>query len=74
MSSIASVNRRSFLKTGAAVGAGLVVGFELPIKGQAQTATAAPLKLNAFVKVGTDDTVTLEIHKSEMGQGTVTGH
>ncbi len=29
-------------------------------------------KLNAFVQVGTDDTVTLYIHKAEMGQGTVT--
>ncbi len=71
MSSVMSVNRRSFLKTGAAVGSGLVLGFKLPIKGQAQT--AGPLTLNAFVKVGTDDTVTLEIHKSEMGQGVVTG-
>ena len=52
------------------MGGGLLVGFQLPVKGQAQT--AGPLKLNAFVKVGTDDTVTLEIHKSEMGQGTVT--
>ena len=29
-------------------------------------------KLNAFVHVGTDDVVTLFIHKAEMGQGTVT--
>src|SRR5262249_19913427 len=33
---------------------------------------AASNKLNAFVHVGTDDTVTLFIHKAEMGQGTVT--
>ena len=66
-----SVNRRNFLKTGAAVGGGLMVGFQLPVKSQAQT--AGPLTLNAFVKVGTDDTVTLEIHKSEMGQGVATG-
>ena len=32
----------------------------------------APLKLNALVHVGTDDAVTLFIHKAEMGQGTVT--
>src|SRR4029434_3705868 len=29
-------------------------------------------KLNAYVHVGTDDTITLFIHKAEMGQGTVT--
>ena len=70
MKTLTKINRRGFLKTGAAVGGGLVLGFHIPEKGQAQT--AGPLKLNAFVKVGADDTVTLEIHKSEMGQGTVT--
>ena len=29
-------------------------------------------KLNAFVHVGTDDTVTLTIHRAELGQGSVT--
>ncbi|HEY2842796.1 MAG TPA: xanthine dehydrogenase family protein molybdopterin-binding subunit [Bryobacteraceae bacterium] len=74
MKTLTNVNRRNFLKTGAAVGGGLVLGFQLPVKGQAQGQAQAsgPLKLNAFVKVGTDDTVTLEIHKSEMGQGTIT--
>ena len=33
---------------------------------------AAAAKLNAFVHIGTDDVVTLFIHKAEMGQGTMT--
>ena len=50
--------------------AGLLIGFRLP-ECRAQTA-ARRSKLNAFVHVGPDDTVTLFIHKAEMGQGTVT--
>jgi isoquinoline 1-oxidoreductase beta subunit len=34
--------------------------------------TTTPYKLNAWVHVGSDDLVTLYIHKAEMGQGTVT--
>src|SRR3954467_668482 len=45
-----------------------MIGFRLPVRAQ----SATPLKLNAWVYVGTDDTVTLFIHKAEMGQGTVT--
>jgi isoquinoline 1-oxidoreductase beta subunit len=48
-----------------------MLGFYLPVRGAAQT-NAAPSKLNAFVRIGSDDSVTLMIHKSEMGQGTVT--
>src|SRR4051812_32028714 len=61
-------NRRTFLRTGATAAGGLIVGFRLPLRAQ----TAAPVKLNAWVHVGTDDAVTLFIHKAEMGQGTVT--
>src|SRR5205823_8431858 len=35
-------------------------------------AAVSPSKINAFVHVGSDDAVTLFIHKAEMGQGTVT--
>jgi isoquinoline 1-oxidoreductase subunit beta len=67
----ARVNRRGFLKVGAATAGGLLVSFYLPERSKL---TAAPTdsKLNAYVHVGSDDTVTLFIHKAEMGQGTVT--
>jgi isoquinoline 1-oxidoreductase beta subunit len=66
------MNRRSFLRTSAAAAGGLLVGFHLPERSRLAAAPTAPLKLNAFVHVGTDDAVTLFIHKAEMGQGTVT--
>lgn len=67
------VNRRSFLRASAATAGGLLVGFYLPERSPVAAETAAPSsKLNAFVHVATDDTVTLFIHKAEMGQGTVT--
>jgi isoquinoline 1-oxidoreductase subunit beta len=65
------VNRRTFLRTTAAAAGGLLVGFEWPESSRLRADTGA-LKLNAFVHVGTDDMVTLFIHKAEMGQGTVT--
>ena len=68
-----TLNRRAFLQTSAAAAAGgLVVHFSLPGRAFAQAAGAAPARINAFVRVGSDDSVTLMIHKSEMGQGTVT--
>src|SRR3989449_2358767 len=71
MSAVQKLTRRSFLKTSAAAAGGLVLGFYLPEKGELE-AQATVGKLNAYVRVGTDDVVTLYIHKAEMGQGTVT--
>src|SRR5947208_5553823 len=65
------LNRRSFLKTSAAAAGGLVLGFYLPDHTELDAESGAG-KLNAYVQIGTDDTVTLYIHKAEMGQGTVT--
>ena len=65
------VNRRTFLKSGAATAGGLLIGFYLPERNDL-AAAATNSKLNAYVHVGSDDIVTLMIHKAEMGQGTVT--
>src|SRR5499427_603248 len=71
MNAIQKLDRRSFLKTSAAAAGGLVLGFYLPEHNQLQAQSVAG-KLNAYVRIGTDDSVTLYIHKAEMGQGTVT--
>jgi isoquinoline 1-oxidoreductase beta subunit len=68
-----ALNRRNFLRTSATAAGGLLVGFHIPERTQLAADTPAnSSKLNAWVHVGTDDIVTLAIHKAEMGQGTVT--
>jgi isoquinoline 1-oxidoreductase beta subunit len=69
MSATLKFSRRSFLRTGATVTGGLLVGTSLPFRAAKAQGAA---KLNAWVHVGADDAVTLFIHKAEMGQGTVT--
>jgi isoquinoline 1-oxidoreductase beta subunit len=74
------IHRRSFLKTGAAVGGGLLISLYLPelakaadrVAGEALTPPSAPFAPNAFVRIGTDDIVTVIVNKSEMGQGVYT--
>jgi isoquinoline 1-oxidoreductase subunit beta len=65
------VNRRSFIKTSTATAGGLLVGFYLPESSKAAE-TPANGKLNAFVRIAPDDSVTLTIHRAELGQGSVT--
>jgi len=66
-------SRRDFLKTGAAVSGGLVLGVVLP-DALARPAEAAPATSmpNAFVKIGSDNSITILSARSEMGQGTFT--
>jgi isoquinoline 1-oxidoreductase beta subunit len=69
------ISRRFFLKAGAATGAGLTLGLYLG-EASAQTppggAPAAPQPA-AFIRIGTDNTVTVIVKHLEMGQGTYTG-
>ena len=71
----ARIDRRSFLKTGAAGATGLVIGFYLPGRLEAlagPVATIPPASLNAWMLISTADVVTIMIDKSEMGQGILT--
>jgi len=64
------LSRRDFLKTSAVVGGGLVVAFVIPgARRFASAAPAASFAPNAFLRVGNDDSVTVLIAHSEMGQG-----
>lgn len=80
MSTVPAPSRRQFLKAGALIGGGLVVGFVVP--GARRFAAAAPAQAaavsagfapNAFLRIGEDDAVTVLLSHSEMGQGIWTG-
>jgi isoquinoline 1-oxidoreductase subunit beta len=71
-----TLDRRAFLKTGAAAGAGLCIGFHIPAyatDGPAQQQEKkTPNPFNAWVHITPDNRITLLLEKSEMGQGIMT--
>src|SRR5260221_11075235 len=75
MSAPAMVGRRESRKTGSAVGGGLLVSCYLPVP-NARVGTGAAgenqFALNSFVRIGTDESVTVISSHSEMGQGIYT--
>jgi len=66
--------RRQFLKTSALAGGALVIGFYLPAGGRRAQAMTGPesVAVNAWVKVNADNTFTVLVGSSEMGQGVYT--
>jgi isoquinoline 1-oxidoreductase subunit beta len=74
MSPAGTLHRREFLKKSAVGGTALVIGFYLPGKFEALASPppSEPVAANAWVRIARDDSVTILIDKSEMGQGIVT--
>ncbi|WP_456621355.1 MULTISPECIES: molybdopterin cofactor-binding domain-containing protein [unclassified Bradyrhizobium] len=68
------MNRRAFVIGSTALGAGLVIGLDIPFGGPAvvRAADGSP-EIGAWVVVRPDDTVVIRIARSEMGQGSLTG-
>jgi isoquinoline 1-oxidoreductase subunit beta len=73
MEPLSRSSRREFLKASATVGGGLVLGVALPDSllkpASAQATTSMP---NAWVKIGSDNSITIISARSEMGQGVYT--
>lgn len=68
---VADTGRREFLKAGGSVAGGLALGFCLPVAaGAAARNTSA--KINAWIRIAPDDTITIVCARSEMGQGVYT--
>ena len=77
MEALKNVSRRKFLKATAFVAGGLVIAFTIPyakrflLPGAAKAPAGGEAKLpspNAFLRVGTDNTITVLLAHSEMGQ------
>jgi len=69
------LDRRGFLKVGAAVGGGLVINLAVPLALRPAWAAAAappPFAPNAFIRIDRQGVVTLVMPMVEMGQGTYT--
>jgi len=69
------MERRAFLKFSVAAGGGLLVGLYLPGASRladAEKRSGSAFMPNAFLRIGTDDRVTVIVNHSEMGQGVYT--
>jgi isoquinoline 1-oxidoreductase beta subunit len=77
-----AMNRRAFLTTATTAGGAMVLGFWLPPTAEAgQSAPALPYyrepmvaEINAWLTIAPDDTVTIRIGQTEMGNGVFTSN
>ena len=67
----AGIARRDFIKLSVAASGGLLIGLSIPSLGQNKM-SAVVFKPNAFVRIGSDEVVTVIVNHSEMGQGVFT--
>ena len=71
ISNATQINRRAFLASSTGLTFSLAMGGSMLMSQSAQAADPA-IKLNAWITIGTDNTVTMMVPTAEMGQGTTT--
>ena len=68
-----ALTRRTLIKAGVAAGGGLMIGFALPgLARFARAGETSHFAPNAWIRIAPDDSVTIVVAKSEMGQGVYT--
>ena len=81
MTHLAPLSRRFFITSGLSAAGGLVIGLALPGRADALPINAAPwtpaadakaAEINAWILIEPDDTVTIRVAQSEMGEGIFT--
>ncbi len=66
------IDRRSFLLSVTAAGGALALGFDIPFGATRARAQGDAREVTAWIVIEPDDTVTIRVAKSEMGQGSFT--
>jgi isoquinoline 1-oxidoreductase beta subunit len=71
MENISTFSRRDFIKVVSSAGAGLVLGFHLTTQRQNELCAAEveSFSPNAWLRLDADDSITIAVFRSEMGQG-----
>lgn len=67
------VSRREVVAGLGAASAGLVFGFSLPLTPNAAFAAGTTTQISAWIAIGTDESITIQIGAQEMGQGIMSG-
>jgi isoquinoline 1-oxidoreductase beta subunit len=74
----AGLSRRQFLVSSAAAGGGLLLAFGLPVASRLARATGAATTtaattLNTWIQIGSDESITILVGATDMGQGVLSG-